>query len=287
MKKFLRMDIDKNTDIVRTDGTCHRFKFNYSKMRNMTIGQLIRSPTFRSEGYQWVIHFYPKGFLTEGEGVYSSLFLKLLNDREDVNVSFSLSILERDGTQRIGPQRKQFEHIFTKSESDWGHLRFIRRTDLEKNYLTYGFFVVVCSINMGDSLPHECYCGARLDIGKLFKTGDMTDVKFKVDGEVFAAHRLILGARSSVFKSQLFGSVSDARMEFIEINDMSSHVFKALLHFIYTCSLPDDIDTDMIQHLIVAAKRYDQKINNPSNNQNKALPFLFAFLARRIRRENH
>ncbi|KAJ3692279.1 hypothetical protein LUZ60_012629 [Juncus effusus] len=39
---------------------------------------------------------------------------------------------------------------------------------------------------------------------------------------------------------------------------MKSQVFKALLHFLYTYSLPYDADTDtnMIQHLLVAADQY-------------------------------
>jgi speckle-type POZ protein len=40
---------------------------------------------------------------------------------------------------------------------------------------------------------------------------------------------------------------------------MLADVFRALLHFIYTDSLPntDDADNELIQHLLVAADRYD------------------------------
>ncbi|KAJ3692249.1 hypothetical protein LUZ60_012599 [Juncus effusus] len=86
--------------------------------------------------------------------------------------------------------------------------------------------------------------------------GELTDVKFEVDGEIFQAHRLILGARSPVFKAELFGSMLETRMECIKIADMKSEVFKALLHYLYTYSLPYDADTDMIQHLLVAADLY-------------------------------
>ena len=44
----------------------------------------------------------------------------------------------------------------------------------------------------------------------------------------------------------------------IAIEDMEPAVFKALLHFIYTDSLPsrDNLDDDMVKHLLVAADRY-------------------------------
>jgi speckle-type POZ protein len=45
----------------------------------------------------------------------------------------------------------------------------------------------------------------------------------------------------------------------IRIADMESNVFRALLHFIYTDSLPDMDKGDtaaMCQHLLVAADRY-------------------------------
>ncbi|KAJ3675706.1 hypothetical protein LUZ60_004748 [Juncus effusus] len=94
------------------------------------------------------------------------------------------------------------------------------------------------------------------DVSKLLKTGEMTDIKYEVDGELFSAHRLILGMRSLVFKAELFGSMSETRLECTEIKDMKREVFKALLHFVYTYSLPDDANIDMIQHLFVASNRY-------------------------------
>uniref|UniRef100_A0A0A9BDA2 Uncharacterized protein n=1 Tax=Arundo donax TaxID=35708 RepID=A0A0A9BDA2_ARUDO len=57
--------------------------------------------------------------------------------------------------------------------------------------------------------------------------------------------------------------MSEAGTEPITIKDMQPAVFRALLYFIYTDSLPDmdhlegDDHSEMIRHLLVAADRYD------------------------------
>jgi speckle-type POZ protein len=88
-------------------------------------------------------------------------------------------------------------------------------------------------------------------------------VTFEVHGEKFPAHRRLLAARSSVFMAQLFGLVKENNYATcIHINDMEAEVFKMMLQFIYTDKLPsidDNKMTEMVQHLSVAADRYNLK----------------------------
>jgi speckle-type POZ protein len=96
---------------------------------------------------------------------------------------------------------------------------------------------------------------------------DGADVTFQVGGQTFLAHRSMLAARSSVFKAQLFGSMKERAGYTIEISDIEADVFKSLLHFIYTDSLPEVTregnDEDPTQevvtasHLLVAADKYN------------------------------
>jgi speckle-type POZ protein len=78
------------------------------------------------------------------------------------------------------------------------------------------------------------------------------------DGATFNAHRLILAARSPVFRAELFGPMMESKTNCINIQDMEASVFKSLLHFIYTDSVPEQyIESHaMAQHLLVAADRY-------------------------------
>jgi len=73
----------------------------------------------------------------------------------------------------------------------------------------------------------------------------------------------VLAIRSPVFKAELWGPVGKKNRCRITVQDMEPAVFKALLHFIYTDSLPaagdldgDDCNDDMVEDLLVAADRY-------------------------------
>ncbi|CAD6262182.1 unnamed protein product [Miscanthus lutarioriparius] len=110
------------------------------------------------------------------------------------------------------------------------------------------------------------------DLTDMLKSGEGADVTFSVGDQLFPAHRCILAARSMVFRAELFGAMKEKDAHCIKIQDMEPAVFEALLHFVYTDSMPDDCDdTDSlpddcddnaavnivaIQHLLVAADRY-------------------------------
>ncbi|KAF8655390.1 hypothetical protein HU200_061129 [Digitaria exilis] len=68
------------------------------------------------------------------------------------------------------------------------------------------------------------------------------DVTFSVGGETFTARKKVLALRSPVFRAELYGPMSEARTKHLTIENMQPAVFKALLHFIDTDSLPADVD---------------------------------------------
>jgi hypothetical protein len=70
-------------------------------------------------------------------------------------------------------------------------------------------------------------------LGSLLELQKGTNVAFEVKGQVFHAHKIVLAMRSPVFMAELYGSMSDSKMNTIAIEDMQPTVFKALLHFIY------------------------------------------------------
>ncbi|GJM91065.1 hypothetical protein PR202_ga07402 [Eleusine coracana subsp. coracana] len=86
-----------------------------------------------------------------------------------------------------------------------------------------------------------------------------TDVSFLVGGETFSAHKCVLEARSPAFVAELFTGDTTTR-GCIRIDDMPAQVFKTLLHFIYTDSLPEMNEQEeslMAEHLLAAADRFD------------------------------
>jgi speckle-type POZ protein len=76
-------------------------------------------------------------------------------------------------------------------------------------------------------------------LGKLLLGKEESDVNFSVGGENFPARKILLAMRSPVFKAQLYGQMKERRARLITIEDIQPAVFRALLHFIYTDSLPD------------------------------------------------
>jgi speckle-type POZ protein len=88
-------------------------------------------------------------------------------------------------------------------------------------------------------------------LGRLLSSGVGADLTFEVAGETFATHRHILTVRSPLLLEEI---ISAGAMKITE-----ARVFKALLHYIYTDSLPaiDESETiDTARHLVAAADRY-------------------------------
>lgn len=66
-------------------------------------------------------------------------------------------------------------------------------------------------------------------LGKLLESGMGSDVSIEVDGDVFAAHKLVFAARSPVFRAQLFGPLKDKNTQCMKVEDIESAVFKVCL----------------------------------------------------------
>lgn len=232
-------------------------------------------------GYAWAIYFYPDGKSNEDNGTHVSLFIALASEGTDVRALFELNLMDQSGKER----HKKHSHFGRPLESGpytlkyrgsmWGYKRFFKRSTLEtSDYLKDDILSVECLVGVVKSQTE----GPKIytisvppsnigeHFGKLLESGKGSDVNFEVDGDTFSAHKLVLAARSPVFRAQLFGPMKDRNTQCIKVEDMKAPVFKALLHFIYWDSLPDMEEltglnskwasTMMSQHLLAAADRY-------------------------------
>ncbi|TVU30643.1 hypothetical protein EJB05_22274, partial [Eragrostis curvula] len=129
----------------------------------------------------------------------------------------------------------------------WEDNKIWKRDALERSkHLTDDCFTIRCDIFVTKGpacsaplmvLPPP---GIHENFGDLLRNKEGADVVFEVGGVTFPVHRCVLAARSTVFKAQLFGSAADgAASSTIRIDNMEANVFKALLVFIYTDSLPE------------------------------------------------
>lgn len=79
------------------------------------------------------------------------------------------------------------------------------------------FAITVPPSDMGEGLK------AFLD------SGAGCDVVFQVGDEEFKAHKLILAARSPVFKAQFFGHLGDSSVDKVVVKDVEPFIFKVKL----------------------------------------------------------
>ncbi|XP_031495056.1 BTB/POZ and MATH domain-containing protein 2-like [Nymphaea colorata] len=274
--------VTTSTSLTHTVNGSHHFKINgYSLSKGMGVGKYIASDTFMVGGYSWAIYFYPDGKSPEDNSAYVSLFIALASEGTDVRALFELTLLDQSGKDKhkvhshFGRTLESGPYTLKYRGSMWGYKRFFKRSILEvSDYLKDDCLSVHCSVGVVRSHtegPKICTIPVPpSDIGQhfgqLLESGKGSDVSFIVDGEIFAAHKLVLAARSPVFRAQLFGPMKDQKTHNIEVEDMQSPVFKALLHFLYWDSLPDmqelagieskSASTLMAQHLLAAADRY-------------------------------
>ncbi|XP_057524433.1 BTB/POZ and MATH domain-containing protein 1-like [Amaranthus tricolor] len=275
-------ELTSSTAKMETINGSHEFKITgYSLSKGMGSGKYIASDTFMVGGYSWAIYFYPDGKSPDDNATYVSLFIALASEGTDVRALFELKLEDQSGRGRhkvhshFGRTLESGPYTLKYRGSMWGYKRFYRRTSLEQSdYLKDDCLLVQCIVGVVKTHTE----GPKLyriplppsDIGQqygqLLESKKGTDVNFEVDGEIFAAHKLVLAARSPVFRAQLFGPMKEKSTQCIKVEDIEAPVFKALVHFIYWDKLPDmqelaglnskGASTIMAQHLLAAADRY-------------------------------
>ncbi|RLM51054.1 hypothetical protein C2845_PMPSC055582 [Panicum miliaceum] len=187
-------------------------------------------------------------------------------------------LLDRAGKPVLSNTRTTTLSEFSPGGTGHGFPEFVRREFLEKSeHLSNDCIKISCDVIIPDDLRTEYRIIAAsprvssiavppsdLDrhLGDLLEGKEGADVTFQVAGEAFSAHRFLLAARSRVFKAELLGAMKEgaATGVCVRVDDMLPQVFKALLHFVYTDSLPameEQEEAAMAQHLLEAADRYE------------------------------
>ncbi|XP_037438142.1 BTB/POZ and MATH domain-containing protein 1-like [Triticum dicoccoides] len=258
------------THVIKIDG--------YSRTKELLkAGKCTTSIPFIAGDNIWVVNYFPNGNSKADDYIpgYVSVFLALQSaDAKNVQANFTFSLLDKGG-EPVCIKCEAENRIFRRKGSNWGFTTFIEQGDLEESvHLTGDSFRLRCDITVLKKIrseetspnqfvvipPSNLHC----QLGDLLKNKDGADVAFRVGGEIFSAHRSVLAARSPVFKAELFGAMRERASDPIEILDIEADVFKSLLHFIYTDSLPEStnegttqVDVVTASHLLVAADRYD------------------------------
>lgn len=243
--------------VTNTVNGSHNFVIQgYSLAKGMGVGRHIASENFTVGGYQWAIYFYPDGKNAEDNSLYVSVFIALASEGTDVRALFELTLVDQSGKGK----NKVHSHFDRALESGpytlkyrgsmWGYKRFFRRAVLEtSDYLKDDCLKLNCTVGVVVSATERPRLHSipvpdsdlGLHFGKLLEKQEASDVTFVVDGEKFHAHKLVLAARSPLFKAKFFDSSEQSNE--VVITDMEPMVFKAMLHYIYRDTLPDEEPT--------------------------------------------
>jgi speckle-type POZ protein len=251
----------------------------YAHTKGVIYGDFIIAATFAAAGHRWSILYYPNGSSYEDRD-WISMYLQIDPSTcgpDVVKARFRFSLLGEDGEPvpwcSESSDDVSYRKFFATMSEKRGIPRFLTRCRLEKSRcIIDDCFSIRCDITVlkvirkdkGGLLAQERFVvvppsNIDQDLGHLLYSGKGADITFEVDGETFAAHRNIMAARSPVFMAELFSPMMEKVATSVCIDDMEARVFKAMLHFMYTDSLPD-IDQGetmvMAQHLLVAADRY-------------------------------
>jgi speckle-type POZ protein len=243
------------------------------------------SSRWHVDGYEWELRICTDYFHSSGITPWVALELSLLSGsssyRTHVRTILGCRLLDPTGVLKPSEEKRKFG-LFSISnpESSMSTLKLIKREDLESSgYLQDDAFTLQCTITVLKELPLQTFPAPKetavqapppsslhQQLGELLQSEAGADVTFVVSGESFAAHKLILAARYPVFMAQFYGQMMEKSSQQVDIKDMEAAVFKALLGFVYTDTVPEFEEqhqdkepvstTVMAQHLLAAADRY-------------------------------
>jgi speckle-type POZ protein len=262
----------------------HTFKIDgYSLNKGIGNGKTVHrlpSGTFTVGGVDWVLYFYPDGLGPRSDSAFINL--ELASKNAEVRARYEVCLLKGpSGRVQLPPPTPDSTMVFISRQGEAGRSSIsfkINKDDLESSgYIHDNCLKIRCVITVikETELSETTRCKAAAivvpppDIAAHFsellkslsEEDSGADVTFSVDGESIPAHKCILAARSRVFKAELYGPMK-TRGSRVTVEDMQPDVFKALLQFVYTDSMPDlgelhgEDYAEMVRHLLVAADRY-------------------------------
>ncbi|KAJ3687079.1 hypothetical protein LUZ61_016243 [Rhynchospora tenuis] len=265
------VDTPETASTLRVDEVTgsHIFKImRYSVQMGIKKGKFLESATFNVGGYEWSIHYYPNGQKSADEDC-TSIFVVLKSKDEHVKAQISFIMLDQNRNPLSERQTTEVYTFSVDTSDNFGYGDFVKRSIFE-SVLKDDCLIIRCTVSVFKDFPVEPDFPLLVppplaieQLSNLLEAGYGADVTFQVKGELFIAHKCILAMRSQVFQAQFFGELKEKSGDVIKIEDMEAPVFKSLLHFIYSDTIPEFQEINeseknrLAQHLLAAAERYN------------------------------
>ncbi|XP_020162536.1 BTB/POZ and MATH domain-containing protein 1-like [Aegilops tauschii subsp. strangulata] len=276
------MSVAGSPDAAGTRTVCMALKIPATTASGDRNQAYIAARRFAVLGYEWQIDYHPNSrYPYHRRKSWVKLRISLVRtpspDAGAVTAAFTFCLVDPSRTLR--PFREVAAHCPGFIQGTSQEVLLVSRAALEASgYLARDGN---CFVQCKAVLSRETYTyggdGAEIaahprdlghDLGDLLRSQKGPDVTLFIGAESFRAHRCVLAARSLVFAAELAGSLmNDAH----EVKDTDADAFRALLCFIYTDTLPPQLEqmgrwpetrkedqeaVSMARRLLEAADRY-------------------------------
>lgn len=260
-----------------TNVECVAFKWkidDFSKLRRLAQAEalphkdrLVSNKFGNAASGFWHVVLYPFGEV--GWRRHVSVFLHS-ECQEKRLADFSFVVVDAAGCE-IDTTKQNFTFSFSKTTSNWGFPDFLtihQNCDLEK-FICDGALrikitieVLTVSTQSIDATSPEITSNIGAELKDFIQTTNTSDLRVVCGKRHFEAHRLVLAARSTVFRAKLFGELRDSKD--IIVNDVPENIMSNLLSF----CVNDDCDilrrtrsspTSELVTLLEAAEKYEIK----------------------------
>ncbi|XP_066323457.1 BTB/POZ and MATH domain-containing protein 4-like [Miscanthus floridulus] len=208
----------------------HVFEIHgYKLHEGLGVARALCSAASAVGGYEWTISYYSDGYWGQESSGYASVFVDFRSNKAcpkgaKVRAFVRFGVVDpATGACEYITRGFHIKHTVldpTIASHSWGFGKFIKKLHVVyPKYLTFDDrLTIVCNLSVvvGDRVsgPETTACENEIievppsnlsdNLGKLLDTKEGVDVTFQVKGVVFHAHKVVLAARSPVFKAERF-----------------------------------------------------------------------------------
>jgi len=228
------------------------------------VGKELKSSSYvvklDGESSSWFLHLYPKG-LHDHHSSWVSLFLSssgaLIENASKRMVKFSLAF--KNSQEQGRKYKMQFEGLASEFDDGWmGESEFCKIEDLKDAYENNELVIVAdLVIPVDDQITYKTEDSAKelfKNMRSMYDFSSFSDLTVSCWDRKYLCHKVILAARSEVFRTMLENKMSEKVENEIEIRDSSPDTVKSMIDYIYSDEIPDNLDSKAEELIHLALK---------------------------------
>lgn len=233
-----------------------------TKMETFKLGQQLESSQFVINGLKLCINLYPNGRNGEEDG-FVSLFLRndnaiqmevmcefILGVKNTFRHHFSFNKINPNSGYGF-PKMYSHEQITTKEVLEESGVMDIKAVISFKGKVRN-----ICHrVDEAPEVPSKERVG--LDLYTSFEQQEFTDFEIVCEDRNLRCHRVVLAARSPVFRAMLLNDMEESSSAKVQPRDFTSQTMSLLLRFLYTGHLEPDLVDKNAEAVFKAADYYE------------------------------